>query len=47
MTGDELLKLEERLDRIAQIAVNAEYDREFAALKKRIQHGLMKEFMTK
>jgi hypothetical protein len=34
MTGDELLELEDRLDRCAQIAVDAKYNREFAALKK-------------
>ncbi|MFL6476610.1 MAG: hypothetical protein ACJ70Y_06495 [Nitrososphaera sp.] len=37
MTGDELLELEDRLDRCAQIAVDAECNTEFATLKK-IQH---------
>ena len=37
MTGDELLELEDRLDRCAQIAVDSECNTEFATLKK-IQH---------
>jgi hypothetical protein len=37
MTGDELLELEDRLDRCTQIAVDAECNTEFATLKK-IQH---------
>ncbi len=34
MTGDELLELEDGLDRCAQIAVDAKYNRESAALTK-------------
>jgi short-subunit dehydrogenase involved in D-alanine esterification of teichoic acids len=37
MTGDELLELEDRLDRCTQIVVDAECNTEFATLKK-IQH---------
>jgi hypothetical protein len=35
MTGDELLELEDRLDRCTQIAVDAECNTEFATLKKK------------